>query len=227
MNEINPLLVISPHLDDGVFSCAAWLAAQRKTAVATVFAGPPPCGLLTDWDRRCGFDSSTDARRTRIAEDDVALATLGARPIRLPFLDAQYGRPAPRERIADALTRIAVAYRAAAVMVPLGLFHSDHVLTSNAGVEAMARLPYCTWFAYEDALYRRIDGAVDARLAQLHEMGVAVHPARAAQTPRDAAARCAALKRRAVRCYASQLPALAGHELDDLSAPERFWRLSR
>jgi LmbE family N-acetylglucosaminyl deacetylase len=222
------LLVVSPHLDDGVFSCGALLATHPDAAVATVFAAIPPRGFVTGWDARCGFTSSADSQCARLAEDDAALASIDAIPIRLPFFDSQYERPASREAIAAALERIIVEYDVAAIAIPLGLFHSDHILTCDAGLAAMARLPERGWFVYEDALYRRIDGLAEQRFAQLREAGIDARAAEIAAPQGTDARNRDVLKRVAVHHYASQLRALRPlGQNDDVFAPERYWRLSR
>ncbi|SAK96023.1 LmbE family protein [Caballeronia arationis] len=91
MPEASSILVISPHFDDAVFSCGAWIASNSNAVVCTVFAGCPDTRVATDWDHQCGFSDARQAMRERIAEDDRALELLGATGERLNFLDAQYG----------------------------------------------------------------------------------------------------------------------------------------
>jgi hypothetical protein len=73
---------------------------------------------------------------------------------------------------------------------------------------------------YEDALYRGLPGVLQRRLAALAAAGHAATPARLPADAGDAAA-----KRRALRCYASQLRAFGEGGYDDAFQPERFWRL--
>lgn len=222
------LLVLSPHLDDGVFSCGALLATHPDAVVATVFAAIPPRGFLTDWDAHCGFASSAESQCARLAEDDAALASIDAMPVRLPFFDSQYERPASREAIAAAIERLIAEYDAAAIAIPLGLFHSDHVLTSDACLAVMDRLPQRGWFAYADALYRRIDGLAEQRLAQLRAAGIDARPAEIFTPCGTDTRNRDMLKRVAVHHYTSQVCALRPLGLyDDVFAPERYWRLSR
>ena len=61
-------VVISPHLDDAVFSCGDWLATHPGAIVMTVFAGVPRDGALhTEWDNRCGFADASHAILARRA----------------------------------------------------------------------------------------------------------------------------------------------------------------
>jgi LmbE family N-acetylglucosaminyl deacetylase len=215
------LAVISPHLDDAVFGAGELIAAHPGAVVITAFAGVPPEDALTGWDRDCGFSGSRQAIFARRREDADALELLGAEPRWLPFCDAQYGASPEQSALRASLAREVERHEPDLVAFPLGLFHSDHQLVSRAALELLDSKRI--WLAYEDALYRRIPGAVEERLAELTRSGLkAGEMALSAKSP--------ALKQRAVRCYASQLRGIAtpgrpGHE--DLAAPERYWRLAR
>ena len=94
--------IVSPHLDDAVFSLGATIARASRlgahVTIVTVFGGAP--GLEADagwWDRRAGFPSAEDAYAARRDEDRRACALLGADPVWLPFSDSQYGpEPDPK-----------------------------------------------------------------------------------------------------------------------------------
>ncbi len=215
-------LVVSPHLDDAVLGCGAWIAAHPGALVLTLFAGAPPApGARTEWDAACGFQSAAQAIAARRAEDRAALALLGAQPEWLDWCDDQYGVPAPPEAITADLRRALARHDPDAVLVPLGLFHRDHVGAHEAALPLVAEQRGRAWYAYEDALYRAIPGLVQRRLGWLERRRVTA-------TPGGAAAATGA-KRRALACYASQLRGLAtpgrpGHA--DAFATERLWRLS-
>jgi LmbE family N-acetylglucosaminyl deacetylase len=215
------LVVLSPHCDDAVFGCGELLAGRPGSEVVTVFAGCPPAGLpLTGWDAAAGFGRGDDVMGARRGEDHAALLVLGARPRWLPFRDAQYGGPLTVEAVASGLAEAILPRRPAAVAIPLGLFHDDHKTTHAAGLRLLGRAPGVTWLLYADAIYRRIPGAVDERLAQLR--GAGLDPVPVPPTAR----RPTALKRRAVACYRSQLRALSSPGrpgwLDALE-PEAYW----
>ena len=216
LDRLDTLTVVSPHLDDAVFSCGALLERAREARVITVFAGTPGDVRLTDWDRRCGFPGAGEAMRTRRAEDAQALTRLGAAPVWLELLDAQYGaayRPADVER------QLAPAFDHArgVVAVPLGLFHSDHALVHDACMGLCDRHPGLEWLFYEDVPYRRLPGLVQERLAALLRAGRRLTPI--AGPPASRA------KELAVRAYASQLRAFGEGGYDDTSLPERYWKL--
>lgn len=226
------VVVISPHLDDGVFGCGRWLAMHPGTTVVTVFAGTPrDAGRCTEWDAQCGFESAEQALAVRREEDRRALAMLGARPRWLAFADSQYGETPTLAALADALAEMLRAQRPSTVLYPLGLFHSDHRLVHEACRRALGASGGVEALAYEDALYRGMRGVLQQRLAALAAEGWVATPVEldtsastASRAPVDPA-RATALKARAVAAYASQLRAFGPGGTRDLERPERGWRL--
>ena len=225
------LIVVSPHLDDAVLGCGRLLAARPGSTVITVCAGSPPHpDRLTDWDAACGFSSAGQAIAERRREDSAALYRLGADPRWLDHLDDQYaeGDPAESERIeamAAGLRREidAADPRAEALVVfPLGLFHPDHRRVHLAMRSLLADAAQRDWFLYEDALYRRLPGLVQQRLAELAAEGIGATVVQAQPGSADA-------KWRATRCYRSQLRGLAAagwpDHLDAL-VDESYWHAS-
>lgn len=219
-----PMLIISPHLDDGVFSCGKLLASVRNAVVATVFAGNPgPRDTLTEWDSASGFVRGDDVVAARRLEDSRALEVLGARHVWLDFYDSQYGDTPREEEIVSHLRALLTLCGPRLILFPLGLFHSDHKLVHEAALGLMDFAPDCAWIAYEDALYRRIDGALDIRLDSMRARGFGLQ--RCEFTPaREAEAR----KRAAVACYRSQLMALTtpGRPgIEDVFHEEVYWQV--
>lgn len=225
-----PVVIVSPHLDDGVMSCGclmARLTRRRAVVVATLFAGHGRVpAALSDWDRAAGFARGSDPVTARRAEDRAALAILGAGHRWLPFCDSQYGASPTAAAVAQRIAALTARCAEPAVLLfPLGLFHSDHRLARDAVSLLMRRqAPRQPWFAYEDALYRRLPGLVASAVTRLRRSGLTLTSVRFAA---DAAAVRA--KARAVACYRSQLRALAtpgrlGHA--DAFAEERYWRVT-
>jgi LmbE family N-acetylglucosaminyl deacetylase len=218
------LAVVSPHLDDAVLSCGELLATHPGASVITVFAGAPRDGdVLTGWDAACGFTSARQAMAERRAEDSAAMELLRARARWLEFRDSQYGAAPAVADVTVALHAVLRDTQADTVLVPFGLFHGDHDLAHRAALRALEEGGALQWLAYEDALYRRMPGLLQQRLARLALAHVSATPW-ACRAPRAALA-----KRRAVRCYASQLrglgtPGRPGHA--DAYAPESYWRLT-
>lgn len=220
-----PILVLSPHLDDGVFGCGRLLASVSGATVATLFAGRPAAGAeLTEWDRAAGFAPGEDVIGRRRGEDLRALELLGAHARWLELRDHQYG-PSPRlEEVGHCIADLLEEDTRRAVFFPLGLFHSDHRLVSDAALSLLPDHPERRWVAYEDALYRRIRGLVTERVEVLRGRGLSPAPLAFAE-----AAGAAEAKRAAVARYRSQLLALdspgrPGHA--DLAAPETYWQFT-
>ena len=221
MPSIESLVVISPHLDDGVFSCGNLIAAKCHATVITVFAGiPEPDMPAPDWDRRAGFPSGAAAVTARRVEDQQALSRLDATPLWLDFFDSQYGIAAHREDLATRLHEVLIDFAGATIAAPLGLFHSDHQLVQQAALglwrQTSSRWP---WLFYEDALYRRLPGLLQEQLAAWRDGGIRARPIDLHQP------RLAATKADAVGAYASQLALLGRDKMTDLDAPERYWQL--
>src|SRR5690349_17572537 len=145
--DFGRLLVISPHLDDAVFGCGALLAKCHGAVAVTVFAGiPPRDDEPTSWDRACGFAGSVEAMSCRRREDQMALERLGARPLWLQFLDSQYGATPPEAEITAELMRAVSQEQPDSVLMPMGLYHSDHELAHCACL-ALRRLASAeSWF---------------------------------------------------------------------------------
>lgn len=171
--------------------------------------------------------------RARIAEDERALSILGARAVRLPFLDSQYGATPSVDEVARALGDAWRSSGAAMLVGPLGLHHSDHILVSDACRSLIRREGLAQALVYEDAIYRTRLGAARFRCEALVEQGWRFEPfnpfhpadplADEGQTQRHRAA--ANAKWRAVHAYRSQLRAFADPHPHDLSEPERYKRL--
>jgi LmbE family N-acetylglucosaminyl deacetylase len=216
-------IVVSPHMDDAAFSCGELIAACGGVQVISVFAGvPADPAMRTEWDTSCGFADAHDAVSKRREEDLDGLAALSAIPEWLNFCDSQYGQTPEIVQIASALFETMSRHRPDTVLIPAGLFHSDHVLAHRAALLVYRDFPSYRWIMYEDALYRRLEGLLQKRLAVLLDEGI---PA----TPFEVDTReYAGAKERAVSCYASQLnglltPGRPGHA--DLHARERYWQL--
>lgn len=122
--------VLSPHLDDAVFSLGASIAtaARRGTAVSvvTVFGCDPESSAAPGWwDRQAGFATEGEAARQRRQEDIRACSLVGATPIHLPFADATY----PVERNSETIwaSVLEAVKDADVVFIPgFPLDHPDH-----------------------------------------------------------------------------------------------------
>lgn len=233
----HPLTIISPHLDDAVFSCGSLLAASRQALVITVFAGLPRPDLAAPArDSAAGFASARHAMEARRHEDARALSALGADPVWLDFLEQQYGQRYDAVSIALRLGRLLALQPGGTVMAPMGLRHADHMLVNAACMlvreaafvdlpetvphaENEPHVPAFRWMFYEEAIYRRMPGAVQSRMAGWWQEGLLASPV---HMPISV---FTAQKARAVQAYASQLALFSPAELADVCAPERYWSL--
>lgn len=211
-------VAISPHLDDAVFGCGDWLAAHPGTSVITVFAGVPAnTPSHTEWDARCGFTNAVQAVTARRAEDRAALERLGCTATWLSFSDAQYGDTPSCDALAAELHRALNGTVLDALLIPMGLFHSDHVLVHAAVRTLLPTLAPAALIAYEDVPYRSQPGLVHERLCSLSDTGIVCTP-----FAFDACTHLAA-KRSAQTHYESQLPAFGPHARADIDLPGRYW----
>ncbi|HKN88324.1 MAG TPA: PIG-L family deacetylase [Nitrospiraceae bacterium] len=223
LGRVGQLVVISPHCDDAVFACGRLLEAHPGSLVVTVCAGRPPADVpLTEWDRAAGFQQGDDVMGIRREEDRAALTLLAAHPVWLDFRDSQYDRSPSPEAVMEVLHEVICAATANVIVLPLGLFHSDHVLTHQATLLLRRRHARLSWFIYADALYRQLPGLTESRLKECESRGLSLQPT---EFPVNAASD---RKHAAVHCYQSQLRALAtpgrpGHA--DTASQETFWRL--
>jgi LmbE family N-acetylglucosaminyl deacetylase len=215
-------VVISPHLDDAVFGCGEWLAAHPGATVVTVFAGmPADRRQQTPWDSQCGFQHAKEAMTERWVEDLRALSLVRAEHVWLDFCDGQYGPSVSPAHLADKLLETFKNLAAQEIVMPLGLFHPDHVLVHEAMVLASPHLTEIRVSAYEDAVYRMIPGVLQQRLVALAAAGIRATPYESQSKTTWSRA-----KRAAVGCYSSQLKAIPPEQAFDLLRPERFWVLA-
>jgi LmbE family N-acetylglucosaminyl deacetylase len=161
------VVVLSPHLDDGVLSLG-------------VFAGDPESAEPPDaWNARCGFESAGAAARGRRDEDRRALELLGAEPVWLPL----EGGTEP-ETLRQALE--GVLRGAETVLVPGSpCKQEDHLTIARAVLERppAARLglyvdqPYAVWQLLES------DSPLPRRLRNGARLALRLGSARAQQEP--------------------------------------------
>jgi LmbE family N-acetylglucosaminyl deacetylase len=228
-------LVVSPHLDDAVLSCGHFLLTQPQSVVATVHAGNPGDGRLSEWDRDCGFVEGDDPVARRREEDRAALELVGARPWHMDFLDRPYrdGRAADEggviraEDVAGELADLVHELSPTRALIPMGLLHPDHELTHEAGSLLLHSSPELEIWAYMDLPYGLAHPQlVTSRLENLQQRGL-----RARRVTVDAPLQ-ADVKRDATACYASQVDAVRndlGREAWERTfsfGSEQFWRVT-
>jgi LmbE family N-acetylglucosaminyl deacetylase len=194
--------VLSPHLDDGVLSLGGTIAklARRgvEVLVVTAFGGEIDSDRRAGWwDRLAGFESAAEAFRARRAEDRKACATVGAKPVWLPFLDGQYEQPRATPEFVAAFD--AACAGADAVLIPgFPLVHEDHAWLTCFILDHGLRQPRVGLYGEQPYLWRRgvrpeLAEALAPRLSAVPNWGIS----RLALRDRLA-------KRHALQAYASQ-----------------------
>lgn len=209
------ILVLSPHLDDAVISCASVIAEARSCVVATVFAGiPPPSVQAAAWDGKEG--SASDAVRRRRGEDLEAVTLLGARVRHFPFVESAYRSPnesaasesgdGPGSLLSDLRRSIRSLVNEVSpdtCYIPLGLRHSDHLLTSMSATAIHYACEGVRVVFYADQPY-----AYYMRPSEIYSRLRHLRLAASSLTPRRLSPEAAERKRTALAMYKSQLPAL-------------------
>lgn len=218
------LIVVSPHLDDAVLGCAGLLARCPGSVVCTVFAGEPAVPMQTDWDHASGFADAHEAVRARRREDERALALCNATPLWLDFLDGQYGATPEVETVAHALAQQFARYSAYLPVCPFGLWHPDHELVGAACRLLLRTRRVARFIAYEDAIHRAMPGVLDDGFARFEAERLRASPMGVQAFGQRFPRQIAAIKRRAVRAYPSQMRAFAPFP-PDVERPERYWRV--
>ena len=189
------IVVVSPHLDDGVLSLgasmASWVRRGAAVELLTVLGCDPaskaPAG---GWDARGGFATEGESASARREEDRLACAVLGASPVWLPYGSGDYELHGAEADVRDAVLRALEG--ADSVLVPgFPLSHPDHAWLAELLAGSLGR-----W-------------RVGRYAAQPSTRRAAADPGGAgfARAPVRLDDRIA--KWRAIRCYASQLPLLA------------------
>lgn len=187
-------VVISPHLDDAIFSVGEQLAGAPAT-IACPFAGIP--------NDRAGRQKYLTLRR----EHTRACRTLSLDRFDGPFLDDVY--PTRNLSALRGWFKAAV-HQAGEVWVPLGIHHPDHILLAALALDVLQGRPFVL---YEELPYRVLYPEATATALACIRLRRTLHP-------RGTRAALGA-KRSAVESYRSQL---RGDEAARcLYVPERTW----
>ena len=198
------IVVVSPHLDDGVLSLGAsissWSRAGAAVELLTVLAcDPDSTAAAGGWDRRGGFATEGESARARREEDRRACSVLGATPVWLPFGSVDFERHGDEGDVRRAV--LAAVDGASAVLLPgFPLSHPDHEWLVRTLATALdghrtsfyAEQPYTRRAGTEPDLAEWVADAFGRRTFAPVPTG-----------PRDRFA-----KWWAIRCYGSQLPLL-------------------
>ncbi len=217
------LLVISPHLDDAVFSCEALLRFARDVQVLTIFGGDAPSGApITDWDLQCGFGAGINVMAARRIEDAQALAKLGASPLWGEELQEGYRtEEANMDRITALIVDTIDATSPTHLLFPIGLKHHDHLLVATASGAAARARRLATSFVYAERPYAQAKGlgVVIKRRGELSARGAEFVTQKLPRGLRRG-------DQSAIRCYPTQLRGLRMSALRIGIFRERYWRIA-
>ncbi len=210
--------LISPHLDDVVYSC--WYQLNESARVVTVFTGFSEDEKPSDWDISTGFTNSREAFIARKRENSEALTPTLAASVDLDLLDVMYrNKPIDLGQV----TRVILGNVSLknTLYFPLGFsfnfWHPDHVLLREAGKSLLqqgadgrfyADLPYCIAPGQTE---RWPENLPPDTLEQIIGQSILIEPIQL--TPEQASAKYAA-----VRKYTSQFErndTLSGYVLSD------------
>jgi LmbE family N-acetylglucosaminyl deacetylase len=146
------VVVLSPHLDDAVLSCAGRIGPHAT--VVTMFAGVPgPDQAPSAWDRACGAESARELMLRRRGEDADAVGALGGRTRHLDFLELAYRARPPQGR-ALLLAVLEEAAGADEVWFPAAVGgHLDHLILREVLARATRELTACAMRMYADYPY--------------------------------------------------------------------------
>jgi LmbE family N-acetylglucosaminyl deacetylase len=192
------VVVISPHLDDAIFSLGATISRRTKSGaqveVLTVFGCDPDSEAPANrWDTRGGFATEGEAATVRRNEDRAACRFVGATPRWLPFRGGGYTPHKDRDRISAAVEEAVSG--ADAVLVPgFPLLNADHAWLAELFWARPPRGPRLGRYAEQP--YRFI-ARKEQRLSGDGWMKTSV------------ALADRLCKRRAILAYSSQLPLLS------------------
>lgn len=204
------MIVISPHLDDAVWSCMGILAEHRATVV-TICAGIPPKKTPPSmFDERAGFATAQLAMKARRQEDINACRKLDAKTVHLSCLDCAYGDVDDKE--IRAAVEKALAKADGPVIGPLGLRHPDHQRVATAFRRTARNNGLDAW-VYEDLPYAYTWPEFLAPALMLAKCGEQTVTRRTDLSKRDA-----------VETYRSQVN--GSTHMDAILAPERYHHLN-
>ncbi len=214
---MDPLVVISTHLDDAILSAGQVIGSWPGATILTVCTHAPEAPMSTDYDQRSGFSTAREACHRRRMEDRAACAVLGASPVHLGMVDGQYGTPLDVTEVAGRLLAALIDIQPAVIVAPLGLVHADHLAVAEACRMLLAEGAEADWWVYEDQPSRVL-------YPETVEDALIVWRRTGKMTLDFLGTSDLARKEEAVRCNDSQLWAL---DLHAVLCPERLWRLTR
>jgi len=192
--------ILSPHLDDAVYSLGAAISASARAgaqiSLVTVFAGDPESSRpASPWDRPLGFRTAAEAAGARRDEDRRACALVGASPVWLPF-DDEHGTPPEGNELRSSIEQ-AIGEPDLLLVPGYPLGHPDHMRLAQTVLE---RRPAARLALYAEQPYAAVEGAPPSLPVELS----ALVPGEPEWRALEAGAAARLRKARAWRAYRSQ-----------------------
>ncbi|MCU1401379.1 MAG: glcNAc-PI de-N-acetylase family protein [Acidimicrobiales bacterium] len=176
------MLVISPHLGDGVRALGYALAISPGSTVATVCTGSPPADPTAQRSMSAAVEGLDRELSSALAEDAEALALLNCKHLHLDFFDERYELPRTPRLLRSVLADTITSLPSCQPVGPFGLGSPDHQLVADCVLDAADQLGLARLWMYEDDLCRS-----------------------AAEAPENGASRRTAIERRGWHLSALQL----------------------
>jgi LmbE family N-acetylglucosaminyl deacetylase len=217
-----PVCFISPHLDDAVWSCGHYLAANSGATVVTVFTGAPKATQPRGYNEATtGAATAREAFEIRKAEDRNALSELDATWVHLDLLEMQWAGDQDLPTVASAIRAGVRVVAPRSIVVPIGIQHPDHVAVCDAWISLLDEFPELDWYVYAEVPYSsQFPQELDDRRSTFPSRGITLTQLSTAPSATDA-------KTIASQMYTTQWAAYVNDHVDLESAirePERYWR---
>ena len=193
------LAVVSPHMDDAIFSLGEFISLRPGVAIITPFAGLPDDDVGREKYERLYIEHE------QVCESVEAVAYNG------PFLDDVYAETRDLTGLPKWIFHTLYECDAHEVWVPYGIFHIDHQQTASAAL-TIAKALNLDVFIYEELPYRVLwpeQVKLTGKLAGARLQGPALNLDR---------------KKELCAMYASQTEGDDIHRC--LYAPERLWQVT-
>ncbi|MDH3226982.1 MAG: PIG-L family deacetylase [Thermoleophilia bacterium] len=234
-----PLLIVSPHLDDAVFSCSALLGRGEPAEVLVAFAGFPNPPHRGEADSKAGFLDSDEAMTVRHSESRNAFADSPHTLTSMGLLPGQYVNgdrsESDRRWIVRAILDWLRRSQGGTIALPAGAGardqwwrrgregrpsqDPDHLFARDAGLSALRGISDVRLWLYEEFPLMaggRADGAVKRLCTGL---GLTAGPFAFTINRRDKAFRAGVFRSRRAELGQDLTPAT-------LPVTERYWALS-
>ena len=144
------MLVISPHLGDGVLALGSVLAASPGSTVATVCTGTPPPDPSGQRPVCPSVEALDRAVSAGLDEDAEALGVLSCKHLHLDFYDERYGLPRTPRLLSTVLADAVKSLPFCLPVAPFGLGPPDHQMVSDCVLDAADQLTLSRLWVYED-----------------------------------------------------------------------------